>query len=497
MAIQKTAFPTDFLWGGATAAHQYEGAYLEDGKGLSTADVVTSSDIDCGIPRRITYLMPDGTKGSQYVSETFELPEGAVLKCFDDEYYPGHVATDFYHHYKEDIALMAEMGFRCCRMSISWSRIFPNGNDACPNEKGLEFYDKVFDEFSKYEIEPVVTLFHWDTPLALVNQYGGWSSRVCMDAFVNYCRIVLERYQNKVKYWLTFNEINNLDRFPMYCGGLPRKNPQILAQAAYHQLMASAMTVQMAHSINLDMMVGNMVAERAIYPFSMNPRDSLLVMEEKRAAYFYCDVQCRGAYPAWKLKEYQREKIVLDRIEGDEEILRKGIVDYLAFSYYSSSCLSADDKIFRKSGDEYTAIVNPYLKSGKWGWQVDPDGLRLVLNELSGRYNLPLFVVENGFAAQEELTSDGEVHDAVHIDYFRKHIEAMRQAVGEDGVELMGYTPWAWIDIVSVGTGVMRKRYGFVHVDRDDKGIGSLSRTRKDSFYWYQKVIASNGEKLD
>ncbi len=493
---QALPFPEGFLWGGATSAPQYEGAYNEDGKGLSTADVITSADIDRKLPRRITYLLPDGERGSREISPSCDIPQGAVLRCFPEEYYPTHEATDFYHHYKEDIALMAEMGFRCYRMSISWPRIFPTGEDACPNERGLAFYDKVFDECRRYGIEPVVTLYHWDTPLELANKYGGWSSRKVANAYVRYCKTVFERYQNKVKYWMTFNEINNLDRLPMYCGALFATDAKSRAQAAYHQLVSSAQAVKLAHQINPGMKVGTMIAARAVYPFSVNPKDSILVMEEERSMYFYCDVQCRGRYPAWKQKEYERQQIVLDREKGDAEILREGTVDFIGFSYYSSSCVSADPNICKYQGDEYTAIVNPYLEKGEWGWQIDATGLRKVLNEFTDRYGLPLFVVENGLAVRDAESPDGKIHDRAHIAYFREHIAAMAQAIHEDGVDLIGYTPWGCIDIVSVGTGVMRKRYGFVYVDKNDDGTGSLQRKRKDSFFWYQRVIASNGTDL-
>lgn len=490
-------FPENFLWGGATSAQQYEGACEEDGRGLSTADVVTGSDLNQGVPRYITFCMPDGNKGRREVAVDCNLPEGAKLKCFEDEFYPTHTATDFYHHYKEDISLMAQMGFRCYRMSISWSRIFPNGDDDIPNERGLEFYDKVFDECLNYGIEPVVTLMHFDTPLSLVNRYGGWSDRRCADAYAKYCETVFRRYANKVKYWLTINEINGLDQNPFYCGGLIKTDSQSVARAAYHQLIASARAVKLAHQINPDMMVGNMIAARTNYPYSSNPKDTWLTLEADRTMFFYCDVQCRGEYPAWKLKEYEREGIQLNQQDGDELILKNGTVDFISFSYYSSACVTSDPRMKTQSGDVFTKVVNPYLESGKWGWQIDADGLRIALNNFSDRYGLPIFIVENGLAAQDVVAEDGKIHDDSHIEYFRKHIMAMSEAINEDGIKLLGYTPWAWIDLVSVGTGVMRKRYGFVYVDRNDDGTGSLQRRKKESFAWYKKVIASNGKDLN
>lgn len=489
-------FPENFLWGGASAAHQCEGGYLEDGKGLCTADVITGGDGIHNIQRRITYRMPDGSRGNSPVFPMAEIPEGAVLTCFEDEFYPTHEATDFYHHYQEDIALMAEMGFKCYRLSINWSRIYPHGDDAQPNEKGLQFYDRVFDECLKYGIEPVVTLFHFETPLDLVHRYGGWIDRNCIDAFTGYCRTVFERYQNKVKYWLTFNEINNMNFLPMYAGGLMKIDEQSRAQASYHQFVASAQAVSLAHEINPSLKVGMMIAGQIAYGMTANPQDALLVMESERSMYFYCDVQCRGSYPAWKEKEYERKGICLVKEEGDEKILRKGTVDYIGFSYYSSSCVSSDPNTETTSGNMCTSIINPYLEQTAWGWLIDPDGLRILMNRFTDRYQLPLFIVENGMGALDTMDKQGNIHDTYRIDYLRKHIRAMERAITEDGVNLMGYTAWGSIDLVSAGTGEMRKRYGMVYVDKQDDGTGTYARKKKDSFYWYQKVISSNGEDL-
>lgn len=489
----KEEFPTSFMWGGATSAQQYEGAYKEDGRGLSIADVVTAADLDQRLPRKITYEMPDGEKRICVVSANSEIPDGAKLKCYSDEYYPTHIGTDFYHHYQEDIKLMAEMGFRCFRMSISWSRIFPNGDDETANEPGLMFYDHVFDECLKYGIEPVVTLNHFDMPLALANRYGGWADRRCIDAYVKYCEAVFEKFQYKVKYWITFNEINNIDHWPFYCGGLFHSDQQTKAQAAYHQLVASAKAVITAHHHNPGIKIGGMVAARANYGYHPDPEDAWLAMKNDREMYFWSDVQCRGNYPVWKLKEYEQKGIFLKKEPGDEEILKNGTVDFYSFSYYASACVSVDPAIRRMSEDVLTAIQNPYLRRGKWGWQIDPKGLRIVLNAFTDRYGKPLMVVENGLAVEEQTDHEGRIHDTEHIEYLREHITAMLQAIREDGVELFGYMPWGCVDLVSVGTGVMRKRYGFVHVNRLDDGTGSLKRIKKDSFYWYRRVIQTNG----
>lgn len=489
------SFPKDFLWGGASAAHQCEGAYQEDGKGLCTANVITAGDGIHGIQRRITYKLPDGTKGSSFVYPMSQLPEGAMLTCFEDEYYPTHEAVDFYRHYKEDIALMAEMGYRCFRMSINWSRIYPNGDDPQPNEKGLVFYDRVFDECLKYGIQPVVTLFHFETPVELVHKHGGWLDRACVDEFVTYCRTVFERYKDKVTYWMTFNEINNMNFLPIYAGGLTKIDEQSRAQASYHQFLASAQAVSLAHEINPAMKVGMMIAGQVTYGLTPHPKDALLVMERQRDMYFYCDVQCRGVYPAWKEKEYERNGVKLARQEGDAEILKAGVVDYIGFSYYSSSCVSADPSTETTSGNMCTSVINPYLEQTEWGWLIDPDGLRILMNELTDRYQLPLFIVENGLGAIDRPDEDGRIHDTYRIDYLRKHIQAMEQAIREDGISLMGYTVWGSIDLVSAGTGEMRKRYGMVYVDRQDDGSGTGERRRKDSFYWYKGVIGSDGVK--
>ena len=488
-------FPINFLWGGATAAHQFEGAYNEDGKGLISADCITSGDGIHNIQRKVTYRLADGTTGAVPIFPAQELPEGAELTILPNYHYPTHKATDHYHHYKEDIALMAEMGFKCYRLSIDWARIYPNGEDECPNEKGLEFYDNLFKECYKYHIEPVVTLFHFETPLTLANK-GGWANRHTVDCFVEYAKTVIERYHKQVHYWLSFNEIGNMEFLPLFAGALTKYDSKTRAQASYHQFVASALVVKYAHQLDKNLKVGMMIAARATYPLTSSPQDALLLMESNREVNFYCDVQCRGYYPNWKLKEYERNNIHLDTQKGDNLILRQGCVDYIGFSYYSSACVSNDPKAQSTSGNMTTSIVNPYLETSEWGWQIDPDGLRLVLNDLYDRYQLPLFIVENGLGAIDHLNEDGSIHDDYRIDYLRKHILAIKQAIELDGIEVIGYTPWGCIDLISAGTGEMRKRYGFVYVDKNDDESGTLKRIKKDSFYWYKKVIETNGEEL-
>lgn len=486
------SFPRDFLWGGATAANQYEGGYLSGGKGLSTADTITDGDIKT--PRRITIELEDGTRKS--ITRWESVPKGAKAVVEDNVYYPSHVATDFYHHYKEDIALLAEMGFKTFRMSINWSRIYPNGDDITPNEEGLKFYDDIFDECLKYNIEPLVTINHFDCPLNLAVSYDGWYNRKTIDFFTNYCTTIFTRYKDKVKYWLTFNEINFLRDYSTL-GITEADNPQKQQQAIYHLLLGSAKAVQLGHAINPCFKIGLMIANILFYPETCNPDDSLAEMEMARDFKdFYYDVQCRGYYPNYKLRQLEREHIVLNKKNGDEEILKKGVVDFISFSYYNSSVISTKKDNETSSGNQLGGTKNPYLEESEWGWPIDAKGLRLVLNRLYDKYQLPLMIVENGLGALDHFDENGLINDDYRIDYLRKHIEQIKIAIEYDGVEVWGYTPWGCIDLVSAGTGEMKKRYGFVYVDMDDKGNGTLTRKRKKSFEWYKNVILSNGENL-
>lgn len=487
------SFPSNFLWGGATAAHQFEGGYDEGGKGLITADCIVGGDGIHNIQRQVTYTLPDGSAGSVPIFPAQDLPDNAQFACLEGKFYPTHEASDDYHRYKEDIALMAEMGFKCYRTSINWGRIYPNG-DGEVNEEGLKFYDNLFNECLKYNIQPVITLFHFETPVALANQ-GGWTNRKTMDAYVTYCKTVINRYKDHIKYWMTFNEIGNMEFLPLFAGGMTKFDAASRAIASYHQFLASAKVVEYAHSIDPTLKIGMMIASKAIYPLTSSPQDALLQMDEERSVYFYCDVQCNGKYPAYKLKEYERKNITLPIQDGDLETLEKGTVDYIGFSYYSSSCVSSDPSQNTTSGNMTTSVINPYLEKSEWGWQIDPDGLRLVLNDMTDRYHLPLFIVENGLGALDTV-EEGKVYDTYRIDYLKKHIIAMKQAIELDGIDIIGYTPWGCIDLVSAGTGEFRKRYGFVYVDKNDDGTGTLNRIKKDSFAWYQHVIETNGEEL-
>lgn len=485
------AFRKDFLWGGATAANQYEGGFGLGGKGISTLDAITGGNSKT--PRKVTYKTKDGKIETCDSGES--LPEGAVGMIDPTYYYPSHVATDFYHHYKEDIALFAEMGFRCFRMSVSWSRVCPDGTKQI-NEEGLEFYDKVIDELLKYNIEPVITINHYDTPMFLADTYDGWSDRRLIEYYLFLCDVLFKRYKEKVKYWMTFNEINYMHQWGK--NGVHNMDDQHKYQALHHEFVASAKAVELGHKINPDFKIGMMVAYIPCYPLSCQPEDILVCDDFSREQEFYMDVQVRGYYPKFKQKEFERNHIVIQKEKGDDEILAKGVVDYIGFSYYMSNVCAADkDKLTYTDGNQLLAAKNPYLEVSDWGWTIDPLGLRISLRRMYERYHKPLFVVENGIGTQDEIDSDGKIHDSYRMTYLKKHIKAMKDAVELDGVDLLGYTPWGCIDLVSAGTGEMKKRYGFIYVDKDDQGNGTLDRKRKNSFYWYQNVIRTNGECIE
>ena len=405
-----SVFRDDFLWGGACAANQFEGAWDVDGKGPSIPDLCTN-----------------GSHTS---------PKWVTTAIRSDRLYPSHEAIDFYHHYEEDIALFAEMGFKTFRTSINWTRIFPTGMETEPNEKGLEFYDKVFDCCKKHGIEPLVTISHYELPYALVEKYNGWVSRELIEFYMNYCKAIFERYKDKVKYWLTFNEIN------------------------------------------------------------CDPADEIANQKAMQISNWFCsDMHVRGEYPSYMKRYFAENNITIRQEPEDAAILKAGTVDFYTFSYYMSNCITTHKDADDVGGNIIAGKKNPYLKASDWGWQIDPIGLRYTLNEIYDRYRIPLMVVENGLGAYDKKDADGKIHDSYRIDYLRAHIEQMAEAV-KDGVDLMGYTPWGCIDLVSASTGEMAKRYGFIYVNKFDDGTGDLSREKKDSFYWYQKVIATNGEDL-
>jgi 6-phospho-beta-glucosidase len=494
------SFRKDFLWGGATAANQLEGAWNEAGRGPSTDDVLTVGGAHES--RMLTFIDADGNPGKVPFMQMSDIPKGAKFAVIPGENYPNHEGIDFYHRYKEDIALLAEMGFKAFRMSISWSRIYPNGDEMEPNEAGLAFYDEVFDELHRYGIEPVVTISHYEPPIGLTNKWGCWADRRTIDCFVRYARTVFERYKGKVTYWMTFNEINSINFNGWLGAGVPSTDPHVTLPAAHYMLVASAKAVQIGHEIDPKNRIGCMItfSQGMAYPYSCNPKDYHAAWERQSRALFFTDVQCRGYYPEYQLKYYEREGIQIDLTAQDQEDLKHGCVDYLGFSYYRSTTIATDPNVPgvdpSNPMSHFLGAKNPYLSVTDWGWAIDPLGLRNSMNLLYDRYHIPLFVVENGLGAVDVLKEDGTVDDDYRIDYMKAHIEAMRDAVDQDGVDLMGYTMWSPIDLVSASTGEMKKRYGFIYVDKNNDGSGTMKRYRKKSFYWFKDVIASNGDKL-
>ncbi|WP_145554710.1 glycoside hydrolase family 1 protein [Yersinia canariae] len=462
----KHAFPDNFLWGGAIAANQVEGAYLTDGKGLSTSDLQPYGIFGDIIPR---------VSGDSYIKD---------------------VAIDFYHRYPQDIALFAEMGFKCLRISIAWTRIFPQGDEPQPNEAGLAFYDRLFDEMAKYNITPLVTLSHYEMPYGLVKNYGGWGNRKTIGFFEHYARTVFQRYQHKVKLWLTFNEINMSLHAPFTGVGLEQESAKSeVYQAIHHQLVASAKAVAALHQIIPDGRIGNMLLGGLMYPLTCKPADVLETLQQNREWLFFGDVQVRGYYPSYMARYFKQHNISIE-ITAEDKVALKETVDFISFSYYMSGCVTADEELNRKArGNILSMVQNPHLASSEWGWQIDPDGLRILLNELWDRYQKPLFIVENGLGAKDSPDTNGNIEDDYRIEYLNDHLVQVAEAI-EDGVEVMGYTSWGPIDLVSASKAELSKRYGFIYVDRDDSGHGTLERRRKKSFYWYRDVIQSHGETL-
>ncbi len=470
-------FPKDFLWGGAIAANQAEGAWDVDGKGPSIADAE---------------ILPETYDRKQVVG--FSHTKAEVEEAITDREgnYPRRRGIDFYHTYASDLELMAEMGFKCFRTSFAWSRIFPNGDDAQPNEAGLAFYDRLIDKMLELGIEPVMTISHYEMPANLVTSYGGWSDRRLVGFFERYARTLLERYHDKVKYWIPMNQINCLGGWGEFGSlGLLRGEYESYSskvfQAVHNQFVASALTAKIAHQIDPELKIGVMTCANTLYPLTSKPEDMLAA---ERATdlndNFYTDVLARGEYPGYMLRFFKDNGIELDVADGDLDLLRENTVDFISFSYYSTMAVT--------SKDIFTSVHNPELKESIWGWPVDPTGFRIAFNRYWERYGLPIFVAENGLGALDTV-EDGQVHDQYRIDYLRDHVSAMRDAV-RDGVDVFGYASWGPIDIVSCSQGEMSKRYGYIYVDLDDKGRGTGARIKKDSFAWYKHVIETNGEEL-
>ncbi|TLQ05959.1 6-phospho-beta-glucosidase [Marinilactibacillus psychrotolerans] len=473
-------FPKEFLWGGAVAAHQVEGAWNEDGKGVSIADVMTAGAN--GVARKIT--------------------EGVL----EGENYPNHEAIDFYHNYKEDIQLFKELGLKAFRTSINWTRIFPLGDESEPNEAGLQFYDDLFDELLANGIQPVITLSHFEIPYHLYETYGGFRNKQVIDFFVHYAQTVMTRYKDKVKYWMTFNEINNQadgqHDLHTWTNSAIRfeegeNKEEITFQAGLNELIASAKVVKLGHEINPDFQIGCMMAYVPVYPYSCRPEDLMASVKVMNRRFFYSDIHVRGKIPSYARKYWQQKGYTIEISEKEESALLEGKVDYVGFSYYMSGAVTTLEDVQGEPVQEYPGakmVNNPYVTASDWGWQIDPVGLRYTLNIIYERYNLPMFIVENGFGAYDKL-EDGKIHDPYRVEYLQKHIDQMALAVNVDGVELLGYTPWGIIDIVSFGTGEMEKRYGFIYVDKDNQGNGTLARRKKDSFEWYKQLIKNQTEE--
>lgn len=484
MANSIRKFPDGFLWGGAIAANQAEGAWNVDGKGLSTADVAIFKK---GISKS------DYKKHNKVDEE--QIQNAMRAKTADD--YPKRRGIDFYHRYREDMALFKEMGLKTLRISIAWTRIFPNGDEEQPNEEGLDFYDRLFDEMHKNGIEPLVTLSHYEMPLYLVNNYGGWSNRIVVDFFVKFSKVVFTRYKDKVKYWLTFNEIDSIVRHPFTSGGIVSERfenvEQTVYQALHHQFIASALAVKYCHEIIPGSQIGCMLTKLMTYPYSCNPKDVLKASKNNQFNHFFTDVQVRGEYPRFINRLFKEKGIMIDKQEGDDELLKVHTADFISFSYYNSLVATENSEGMETvSGNTIGGVKNPYLEVSEWGWQIDPIGLRISLNDLYDRYQVPLFIVENGLGANDKIEKDGSIQDDYRISYHEQHLEQMLEAI-EDGVELMGYTSWGIIDLISYSSSEMEKRYGFIYVDQDNDGNGTLNRIPKKSFYWYKEVIKTNG----
>jgi 6-phospho-beta-glucosidase len=459
----------DFLWGGAIAANQVEGAWNTDGKGISVADVMTKGSVNN--PREITNGIIEGKE------------------------YPNHFGIDFYHNYKDAIKMFADMGFKCFRMSIAWSRIFPHGDEKTPNEAGLRFYDNVFDELLKYGIQPIVTLSHFEMPFYLAKNYNGWRNRKLISFFTKYAITCINRYQNKVKYWMTFNEINNLidvdNPFNSWTGAGVLYNEkenieQTMYQISHYQFVASALVVKKAKSINNNLQIGCMLHLGPIYPYSCQPQDAMASIKAMDRRFFFSDVQVRGKYPEYIKNLWSRKKLQLDIKKEDLQIIKNGTVDYIGFSYYKSTTAKYRDE------ESFTETPNPNVPKSDWGWAIDPIGLRYILNLTYERYRKPMFIVENGFGAYDVLKK-GIVNDDYRIRYLEKHIIEMIKAIEIDGINIIGYTPWSAIDMISASTGEIEKRYGFIYVNIDEIKSGKLGLYKKKSYFWYKNVIDTNG----
>lgn len=472
----KNNFPKDFLWGGAIAGNQAEGAWDIDGKGLSVADFHAFGKKEKFVDKNEDATI-ENKKGSFVLRE--------------EDYYPKHESVDFYHYYKEDIALMKEMGFKSFRTSIQWARIYPNGDDEAPNEKGLQFYDDLLDELLKNDIEPIITLSHYEMPIHLVEKYNGWANRKTIEYFVRFAETCFDRYKNKVKYWITFNQINLLSFNTLGFMDDGTDNLQLTYQSVHHQFIAQALVKKVSKKYSDNFMIGTMLSDKIAYPATCKPEDVLFNTLKNQMQYFFSDVAMRGFYPHYAFRYFEDNNVNIKFEDGDEEILKENTMDYLTFSYYYSLTNDSTKNTFSPRDK----TQNPYLIQSDWGWAIDPIGLRTALNNYYDRYNCKLMITENGLGAVDKIEEDGSINDDYRIDYLQRHLKAMKDAI-RDGVELIGYTMWSPMDIVSCGSAEMKKRYGLIYVDLDNYGVGTRKRIRKKSFYWYKHIIETNGEEL-
>lgn len=474
-------FPKDFLWGGAVAACQCEGAYDVDGRGLSTSDIHEYN-------KHLNRACIEKEGGGKL--------EDIKRKMADTEgYYPKRYGIDFYHTFKSDLALMKELGLKAFRTSISWSRIFPKGDEITPNEKGLKFYDELIDEIIKNDMEPIITMSHYDIPLHLVTEYGGFGNKKMIEFFVRYGEVLLNRYKGKVKYWIVCNQVNLLPTVQFGSLGIyddqAENMEELMYQAVHNQFVAGAKIVELARKIDPNAQMGTMVADGTLYPATCRPNDVVLAMKKNRMQYYFTDVQLRGEYPIFALRYFNENNIDLKIEEGDLDLLKNNTMDYLAISYYSSSIVDST----KDTMAPFKNSLNPNLEPTPWEWRMDPLGFYNSLSQYWDRYQKPLMIAENGFGALDVVEEDGSIHDPYRIDFLKKHIEQLKECI-MDGVDIIAYLSWGPIDIVSSSSAEMTKRYGYVYVDIDDLGKGTRKRSKKDSFYWYKQVIDSNGEIL-
>ncbi len=488
------SFPKNFLWGGSVSAAQIEGAWDEDGKAPVEIDFANVVGNHSG--RSIFYQKKDGTFGEAGLLAA--IPEGARYAAPEGVHCSNRKATDFYHHYREDIAMLAEMGFTTFNTTISWARLFPHGVKNGVNQKGVEFYRDVFKECRKYGIDPIITLYKYDTPVYVNEEMGGWANRAVIDEYLEFVKVCFTEYRDLVNKWITFNEIQVL-LFPTLIGGtVSPEQAKEIHTSLHNQLVAAAKAVQIGHAVNPNNKIGCMVAGLFNHPLTPDPKDVSACQKNMQDNFYYCaDVFMRGYYPSYARRIWKEAGIEMEISEADQKTLIDGKADFIAFSYYFSNCVTTHMDEYQASlGNMSVGAKNPYLKASDWGWQMDPIGFKTALHDVYDRYQKPIMIVENGLGATDVLTEDKKVHDDYRINYLREHIRNMRKAV-EEGVEMIGYTTWGCIDLVAASTGQVSKRYGFIYVDVDDEGRGTFARYRKDSFYWYKKVIASHGEDLD